>query len=200
MSFSGRSIGLRAGLVAAVLGAAFVAGIPARCLAQAQDTAATPGQRVISHIDLVDADLRSAVNTVRSMCGIDIQLEQPGPQGYGPVTLSLDGKTVDFVLRHIASAGGASCRVEDGVYIIGPKGAQAPQVPTVDPASNPAPQEPVAPQRRRVERIKLMNAQASEILEYIKGLHDDNYLMAFERRIQYGDLDMNKGPQLFSGP
>jgi len=199
MSFRSRSLGVAAGTVALSLGLGLLAG-PSTCAAQ--DTAREPlvGQSIVPQVNIVDADLRSAVNILRTTYGIDVVLEQPADKPYGLVNVSLANKPVDFVLRRIAKSAGASIRFEDGVYIIGPAGAERQAKPEAPPVQ-PVAADPVVRQRSRVERIRLQNTRPSEIKDILFGNANEQLINGLMQQLNYGmGTDPTGAHQQFGGP
>src|SRR5579862_7789420 len=115
-----RFASLMIGALAITVEAGLMTGLAGICHAQAQDT--DPGQKIVKEVHLSNADLQAAISLVQKDTGVEIVIE-PSDKPYGPVNLSLDNRTLDFVLKAMAKSAGASVRYESGVYIIGPKDA-----------------------------------------------------------------------------
>lgn len=200
MSLRGRSAGAAVGTVAVTLGIGLLAANPLRCAAQDGSNAPLIGQTTIPQVNIVDADLRSAVNILKTTYGIDVVLENPGDKPYGLVNVSLSNRPVDFVLRRIASSAGAFVRFEDGVYVIGPEDA-APKKPKPEPVvAAPSPAEPVVRQRTHVERIRLQYTRPSEIKEILLGNANENLVNGLIQQINSGLFVDPIGARALTGP
>jgi type II secretory pathway component GspD/PulD (secretin) len=182
MGYRGRSSGLMMGIltVAVVLG--LLAGPAALC--RAQD--ANPGQTIVSRVDLADADLQQAVNLLMAQTGVNIVIEA-SDKPYRRVNATLTNLPLDKVLRYICRSAGASLRMEDGIYVIGPK-EETPAPPKIAEGSAPAPSEPPAPRKLRTEKIRLVYSRPSELLKYL-GLADQGPLNELERRWIYDTIE-----------
>src|SRR5262249_44886711 len=137
MGYRGRSAGLITGLFALAVGVGFMCSTPRSCVAQNEK----PGDIVVQRVDIVDADLQQAIALLKVQTGVEIIIES-SDKPYGRVTMTLTNKPLDFVLTKMCSGAGASVRVENGVYIIGPKDAAPPVAPVPVPME---PKEPAAP-------------------------------------------------------
>lgn len=170
MTFRVRSASLAVGTAALTLSIGLLAGLPVSGFAQEASTAA--GQTLIPQVSIADADLRSAITMLKAQTGIDIVLEQPGDTAYGLVNVTLTNRSLDFVLRRIAGSAGADVRVEDGVYVVGPKGAVKQPVKT---NPEPLPQRVEPPVKRQVhyEKIRLQQSRASELKSILCGWYDE---------------------------
>src|SRR5262249_50644674 len=131
------------------------------CLAQNDK----PGDIIVQRVDIVDADLQQAIALLKVQTGVEIIIES-SEKPYGRVTMTLTNRPLEYVLNKMCSGAGASCRVENGVYIVGPKDA----APIIAPAPPSDPKEPVAPLKMRIEKIQLRNSRPTEIL-YLLGLN-----------------------------
>lgn len=183
MGYRTRSVGLARGIAACVLGiAAFGTAIPSAC---AQDNA-SPGQIVVKRVDLLDADLQYAVGLLRQQTGVQIVIQQAVDKPYGHVTVSLEDKPLDQVLRNMCFSAGASMRFQDGVYFIEPKGL----TPVIEAPVKP--EEPVEKPRlkTRTEKIRLQNMRPTEVLYYL-GI-DQGYVNQMERMMQMESFGANK--------
>jgi hypothetical protein len=78
------------------------------------------GRVIVKRVDLLDADLQYAVGLLRQMTGVQI-LIQPTDRPYGRVTLSIENRTLDQILRNVCRSAGASLSVQDDRYVIAPK-------------------------------------------------------------------------------
>ncbi|MGC8667604.1 MAG: type II secretion system protein GspD [Chthonomonadales bacterium] len=156
MGYRGYTAGLLASIATLALCCVLMAAAPA---CRAQNKAA--GQTILERVDFMDADLQQAVNSLVKMTGIEIGFE-PGDKPYKRITLTLENRPLDFVLKRMCELAGASVREDNGVYIIGPKQAEAPKpVQAEAPPPTPAPRL-----RTRVEKIRLQNSRPTEILRY----------------------------------
>jgi general secretion pathway protein D len=197
----GRSAGLMAGTVALAMGVGFSVICPVACAAQDGARETLAGQAVIPQVNIVDADLSSAVNILKTTYGIDVILEPSADKPYGRVNVSLTNKSVDLVLKSIARTAGASVRIEDGVYVVGPiSAAPKPKPEVVQPVNPPA--ERTAPVRSRVERIRLQNTRPSEIKNIIYGSASEMLINGIEQQLYanaVGDPTRSK-PQELGAP
>lgn len=181
MAFLGRRIGFAACMtLMCVLGGATLWAPAAR----AEDGGAS---QMVSRVDLLDADLMTAVRMLTRETSVEIIVE-PSDKPYGKVTLTLENRPLDVVLKHICRAAGASLREEGGVYIIGPKDA-VPAPPKVEPEA-PKAQEPAKPMRMRTEKIQVRNRRASEIANLLNGA-DPQSVLTKPRRFG-GDATLKK--------
>lgn len=144
-------------VLVACLVAAGICGSP-RAFAQGED--------VRVDVYLKDADMLTATRALTAKTGLQFVFE-PSSDAYSKVTLKLDQVTADDAIKYICQAAGATYkRDENGVYIIGhPKPASA------EPLKNPV--APAVKQVKIVKRIKLMKADAQDVLERLYGFQPD---------------------------
>lgn len=183
-----------AGLAATAFVASMLVGLVTtstpRCWAE--DIAADPGQRIVTRIELLEADLLTAVNMLSRDTGVDIVIEKD-ELAYKPVSVNLRDKPLDTVLRFICRSAGASVRLEQGVYIIGPKDAVSQEKPAKREESVEAKSEPPAKaaRPRQSARFKLNYVAVRDVLAYLQG-KDPRPLLAHNPHVFVGtQLDPN---------
>ncbi len=186
MNYRNRIAGPVKCITAWLAGVAILATLAPVCRAQ---DASTPGQTPIKSINLLDADLQYAVNTLRQLTGVQIVIEA-NDKPYGHVTMSVEDRTLDQVLRNMCIAAGASVRFQDGIYFIGPKGA-APSIESPITRPDAEPVERVKP-RSRMEKIRLQNMRPTEVLYYL-GI-DQGYLNQIEHSMQTSEFGRANNP------
>lgn len=117
-----------------VLGLALVGSVtavPVRAYAQDQ------GEKIIPSLDLDQADVRDALKIIFKVTGYSYSVD---PAVQGTITVHLENKTFETVLRNVLNQVGATYRLEAGVYNIVPR----PVVPSTVPGL-PGDQFVVAP-------------------------------------------------------
>src|SRR5687768_329426 len=149
MGYRGYSASLRNGTAALALGIILAAGSLAPVSAQATN----PGERIVKSIDIVNADLHHAVQLLKAQTGIDIVIEANN-KPYGPVNVTLTDKPLADVLRLVCQSAGAAFREESGIFVIGPQDSR-PRIVEPVPVKAAA---PIARQRSRMEKIRLVNS------------------------------------------
>lgn len=141
----------------AVLAAAFMA-VPTACMAQDASQAVQPSQIVVHKLNLSQAELRDATESLSQMTGIQfiyMQADKP----YKMVTLNLSDVTAETALEDICKAAGAYFhKDENGVYVISPTPIEA---PAADPAAVPA--KP----KIEIARITLLHADPKVVYEML---------------------------------
>jgi general secretion pathway protein D len=177
MGFSSRSAGLTAGALALTMGLGMLTVAPSVCHAQE----ASIGQRIVQHIDLVEADLTRAVKMLQAQTGAEIVILS-SDKPYAPVTLMLQNKSLDVVLKQMARVAGASVELDGGIYVIGPKQAEKPSVAPTTAQVDPA---PAVNTRRRIEKIRLTHSRATEMKVYIEQIRDPALVNQLEIGILY---------------
>lgn len=79
------------------------------------------GSQLIPNVSISDADLKTSINRLKAQMGIEIVLEEPAGKSYGIVNVTLTNRSFDYVLNKVAASAGAVLRVENGIYVVGPK-------------------------------------------------------------------------------
>lgn len=168
MNLRARSAGPAAMAFVALLLVGLVAISMPRCWAE--DSTTDPGQRIVTRIELLEADLLTAVNMLSRDTGVDIVIEKDD-LAYKPVSVNLRDKPLDTVLRFICRSAGASLRLEHGVYIIGPKDAVREEKPAKTEESVEAkPETPAKVARpKQSARFKLNYVSVRDVLAYLQG-------------------------------
>jgi type II secretory pathway component HofQ len=160
------------GLTVSVFVVAMMAGllITPAVRSWARDNPTDPGQKIVTRIELLDADLQTAVNMLSRDTGVDIVIEK-SDLAYKPVSVNLRDKPLDTVLRLICRSAGASLRLEQGVYIIGPKETALPEKPAKleEPAELKAEPPAKVSRPKQSARIKLNYVSVRDVLAYLQG-------------------------------
>lgn len=115
---------------------------------------------VLVDINLKDADMIAATRMLTQRTGLQFVIE-PSDQPYGKITLKLEGRSADEIIRYICQAAGAYFRRDEkGVFIISrtkPVETVAPTAPAVTP---------VLPKITR--KMKILKADARTVHEQIR--------------------------------
>ncbi len=183
-------------------------------VASRADDATTTNSQSRVRIDLVNADLRQAISLLRQQTGADFVIES-SDKPYGKVTLSLDNQPLDEVLKLMCESAGASLKVENGIYFIGPKSmdtnkaASTTSQPSTDIQAGgaTAPKLASVPQQElHTVKIQLYNTRPSEVLEAlgieqgrINGLVDKMIYAPFDNLVSPYNQMMSR-PLVWNNP
>ena len=144
--------------VATLTAAVSCCGLLTAAAANAQaETGSVP---VVKKLQLVGADLQTAINMLMQQTGESIIFE-PSDKPYGPVTLTLTDKPLDKAIEYIArNAGAQASRLADGTYVVGPKRAED-SIAAVKAVVDEAPEVKVP---HRSEKIRIQYCKPSSLL------------------------------------
>ncbi len=163
MGFRARIAGNGAAALGTLLG---VLSLSLIAVAPASGDDSAVGKKIVNSINLVEADLRSAIRLLMQQTGAEIVIEH-SDKPYSTVSLTLDRKPLVTVLNAMCRSAGASLREENGVYYVGPRGAEPVKPVVKEPVVDPI-REPVKPLRVRREKIFLRHSNPSEVVNYLK--------------------------------
>lgn len=128
--------------------------VPVSALAQDQ------GEKIIPSLDLDQADVRDALKIIFKVTGFDYSVD---PAVQGTVTVHLENKTFETVLRNVLNQVSATYRLEAGVYVIIPRPV-APGVQTGLEGDTFVVERPTT-----IRRISVMHADPALILALLQG-------------------------------
>ena len=144
--------------VATLTAAVSCCGILTAAAANAQaETGSVP---VVKKLQLVGAELQTAINLLMQQTGASIIFE-PSDKPYGLVTVTISDKPLDKAIEYIArSAGAQATRLEDGTYVMGPKKAEDYTAPVKAVVAD----VPEVKVPHRSEKIRIQYSKPSDLL------------------------------------